>query len=72
MSELNENAVYNDEEIAENEARSKQAAIEADKNKPFDPDALLEVRHLRKCFPVQKNLLNFSGDHIGSPLLKCQ
>ena len=57
MSELNESAVYNDEEIAASEARAKQAAIEADKNKPFDPDALLEVRHLRKCFPVQKNLL---------------
>ena len=57
MSELNESAIYNDEEIAASEVRAKQAAIEADKNKPFDPDALLEVRHLRKCFPVQKNLL---------------
>lgn len=34
----------------------KRARIEADKNKPFDPDALLEVRHLRKAFPIKKTL----------------
>ena len=34
----------------------KKARIEADKNKPFDPDALLEVRHLRKAFPIKKTL----------------
>ena len=57
MSELNENVAYSAEDMAASEAQAKQAAIEADKNKPFDLDALLEVRHLRKCFPVQKNLL---------------
>ena len=48
---------YDDAAIEEAERKAKQAQIEADKDKPFDPEALLEVRHLRKCFPVQKNLL---------------
>ncbi|MBO5102270.1 MAG: dipeptide ABC transporter ATP-binding protein [Clostridia bacterium] len=26
-------------------------------NKPYDPDALLEVRHMRKCFPLKKTLM---------------
>ena len=34
----------------------RQAEIAADLEKPFDPEALLEVRHLRKCFPIQKSL----------------
>lgn len=29
---------------------------EAYKNEPADPTALLEVRHLRKCFPIKKSL----------------
>ena len=29
---------------------------EAYKSEPFDPEALLEVRHLRKCFPIKKSL----------------
>jgi len=37
---------------AYHEARQKQ--IEEDLQKPFDPDCLLEVRHLRKCFPLKK------------------
>ena len=28
---------------------------ESYKSEPFDPDALLEVRHLRKCFPIKKS-----------------
>ena len=44
---------YDDEVIA---AQEKQARIEADLKKPFDPDALLEVRHLSKRFPIKKNL----------------
>ncbi|MBR5817084.1 MAG: ATP-binding cassette domain-containing protein, partial [Clostridia bacterium] len=34
----------------------REARIKADKNKPFDPDALLEVRHLRKAFPLKKTI----------------
>ncbi len=48
---------YDDEMIAAKEAEEKKAAILADAAKPFDPDALLEVRHLSKRFPVKKNLL---------------
>ena len=48
---------YDDAVIEKAEREAKQSRIEADKNKPFDTEALLEVRHLRKCFPVQKNLL---------------
>ena len=47
---------YDDAAIEAQEAAEKQAAIAEDMQKPFDPEALLEVRHLRKCFPVQKNL----------------
>lgn len=50
-------AVYDDEAIALQEAEEKAARIEADKEKPFNPDALLEVRHLFKKFPIKKNLL---------------
>ena len=38
-------------------AAQKQMRIEEDLKKPFDSEALLEVRHLRKCFPIQKSLL---------------
>ena len=48
---------YDDAAIEAQEAAEKQAAIEADKNKPYESEALLEVRHLRKCFPVKKDLL---------------
>ena len=48
--------LYNDEELAKRDAEKKAAQIELDKAKPFDPDALLEVRHLRKCFPIKKSL----------------
>ena len=57
MSEINVNEAYNDEEIAAKEKAEKSAAIEADMKKPYDPEAILEVRHLRKCFPIEKNLL---------------
>ena len=49
--------VYDDDAIAAKEAEQKNARIAADAGKPFDPDALLEVRHLSKRFPVKKNLL---------------
>ena len=52
----NQDSVYDDVLI------EKQVAEEKEKNKardfalPPDPEALLEVRHLRKCFPIQKSL----------------
>ncbi len=51
-----EEVVYDDAalEAAYREARQKQIA--EDLAQPFDPDCVLEVRHLRKCFPLQKTL----------------
>ena len=45
--------------IEENELLKEKRLKEKEEDlaKPFDKDALLEVRHLRKCFPLQKNLL---------------
>ena len=37
------------------ERRKKQH--EEDFQKPFDPEAILEVRHLRKCFPIKKTMM---------------
>ncbi len=54
---------YDDETIEYDDAyeqerflANRKERIEADKNKPFDPDALLEVRHLRKSFPIKKSM----------------
>ncbi len=51
-----EKVMYDDAalEASFQEARKKQ--IEADCAQPFDPDCLLEVRHLRKTFPMQKTI----------------
>ena len=48
---------YDDALIAKEEAEARKARIEADSLLPPDPCALLEIRHLRKCFPIQKSLL---------------
>ncbi len=45
-----------EEEAAKAAAEAKKAAIAADLAKPADKEALLEVRHLRKCFPVEKSI----------------
>ena len=47
---------YDDEAIAAAVREEKEARRLADFEKPFDPNALLEVRHLRKCFPLKKSL----------------
>ena len=44
-----------DKNEANKAALAKQK--EADFKAPYDKDAILEVRHLRKCFPLQKSLL---------------
>ena len=53
---LNQTIVYDDaaEEAKFLEKRRQQ--IEEDSKKPFDPEAVLEVRHLRKCFPLKKTI----------------
>ena len=48
---------YDDEAIAAAEAAARQSRIEADKALPLDPEALLEVRHLCKKFPIKKNMM---------------
>ena len=44
------------EEDAKNKA-AFAAQREADFKKPYDPDCILEIRHMRKTFPIQKSLL---------------
>ena len=44
----------------EEDAKKKEelkAQKELDFKAPYDEKAILEVRHLRKCFPIQKSLL---------------
>ena len=47
---------YDDEKLAAEYQQKRKAQIEEDFQKPFDPDCVLEVRHLRKCFPMKKTL----------------
>ena len=51
-----ENVQYDDNYEQEKFLKKRAEQIELDKNKPFDPEALLEVRHLRKSFPIKKNM----------------
>ena len=48
--------IYDDAAIAAEEKKRRQQQIEAERQLPPDPDALLEVRHLRKCFPIEKTI----------------
>ena len=48
--------VYDDAALAAEYQAKRQAQIEEDFKKPFDPDCVLEVRHLRKCFPLKKTI----------------
>lgn len=58
LSEVAENeaAVYDDEAIAAKYAAEKEARKKEDFEKPYDPEALLEVRHIRKAFPLNKSI----------------
>ena len=51
-----DNVIYDDAAIAAEEVKSRTARIEADRLLPPDPEALLEIRHLRKCFPIEKTI----------------
>ena len=48
--------VYDDAAEEAKFLAARKAQIEEDSKKPFDPEAILEVRHLRKCFPLKKTL----------------
>ena len=54
--EISDATVYDDELEAKQYNERKQAQIMEDMSLPFDSEALLEVRHLRKCFPVKKSI----------------
>ena len=62
VTELTENEnVTETKEAAEKtpDAADENTAPEKNddyKNEPFDKDSLLEIRHLRKCFPIKKSL----------------
>ena len=47
---------YDDEALAAEYRAKRQAQIEEDYQKPFDPECVLEVRHLRKTFPMKKTI----------------
>ena len=48
--------VYDDEALDAEYKAKRQKQIEEDFKKPYDPDCVLEVRHLRKCFPMKKTI----------------
>ena len=47
---------YDDVLLAAEFQKKREAQIQEDLQKPFDPDVILEVRHLRKCFPIKKTI----------------
>ncbi len=52
-----EETVLYDDAALEQAYREKRARqIEEDLQQPADPDCILEVRHLRKCFPMKKTI----------------
>ena len=56
MSEQLNTSLYDDAALEAEYKAQRQAQIEADREKPFDPEAILEIRHLRKCFPLKKTI----------------
>ena len=55
MAEIKEN-IYDDEALAAQFMEKRKQQMEVDFAKPFDPECILEVRHLRKCFPLKKTI----------------
>ena len=49
-------ASYDDAALQQKAAEQKAKTVQADLQKAPNPDALLEIRHLRKAFPIQKSL----------------
>ena len=45
---------YDDAKLAAEYLEKRKQQHEEDFAKPFDPECILEVRHLRKCFPMKK------------------
>ena len=51
-----ETPVYDDAALAAEYQAKRKKQMEDDFQKPFDPECVLEVRHLRKCFPLKKTI----------------
>jgi len=47
---------YDDAALAAEYLAKRKQQHEEDFAKPFDPECILEVRHLRKCFPMKKTM----------------
>ena len=56
MADEQLNVIYDDAAEEAKFLAKRAAQIEEDSKKPFDPDVVLEVRHLRKCFPLKKTI----------------
>ena len=54
---MNNPCQYDDEAEQAKYLEKRKAQMEEDFAKPFDPEAVLEVRHLRKTFPLKKNMM---------------
>ena len=50
------NTVYDDAQEQEKYLQARKKQMEEDFAKPFDPECVLEVRHLRKTFPMKKTI----------------
>ena len=50
------NTVYDDAAEQEKYLQARKKQMEEDFAKPFDPECVLEVRHLRKTFPMKKTI----------------
>lgn len=55
MADIKEHT-YDDAALAAEFQEKRKKQMEEDFAKPFDPDCILEVRHLRKCFPLKKTV----------------
>ena len=55
MAEIKE-TIYDDVALAAQFQEKRRLQMEEDFAKPFDPECILEVRHLRKCFPLKKTI----------------
>ena len=51
-----ESSQYDDAALAAEYQARRQAQIAEDLAQPFDPECVLEVRHLRKTFPIDRTL----------------
>ena len=52
-----ETCQYDDALEQEKYLEKRRAQMEEDFQKPFDPECVLEVRHLRKTFPMKKTMM---------------